>query len=72
MNDNIGIYNHETGKQTVRKMSDDEQAARTLDSEAADSKAATAAQAIEAIATQKAALLERLGITADEAKLLLG
>ena len=63
----IGIYNHETGEQEVRDMTSEELAQAEADAEAAAEKQA----AREAEAVAKAALLERLGITADEAKLLL-
>jgi hypothetical protein len=56
----------------IREMTKEEQAART--SEIAANKAieiATKAE-VEAKATAKAALLDKLGITEDEAKLLLG
>jgi hypothetical protein len=52
---------------TQEEQLDKEKIAKDLQMEAKES----IAQA-EAIATQKAALLARLGITADEAKLLLG
>ena len=64
----IGIYNHLTGENQVREMNDEEFAQYEADQAAyAERIAAEAAKAAE-----KAALLERLGITADEAKLLLG
>lgn len=63
----IGIYNHETGEQEVRNMTAEELA--ELKANAAVAKEKQAAKEAEAVA--KAALLERLGITADEAKLLL-
>jgi len=63
-------FNVQTGKETITER--DETTAETkarLD----HAKAVAAAQAeAEANATQKAALLARLGITADEAKLLIG
>jgi hypothetical protein len=64
----IRIHNTATDEVIDREMNDDE---------FAQYEAEKAAQAIakaeaEAKATQKAALLERLGITEDEARLLLG
>ena len=63
-------FNVQTSEETITER--DETATETkarLDF----AKAAAAAQVIaDAAATQKAALLARLGITADEAKLLLG
>jgi hypothetical protein len=63
----ITIHNAETGETVTREMTAEE-TARHEALIAADA-ALTAEQA--AAATAKAALLERLGITADEAKLLL-
>jgi hypothetical protein len=64
----IRIHNIETDEVIDREMNDDE---------FAEYQAQQAAQALitaeaEAKATEKQALLDRLGITADEAKLLLG
>ena len=60
-------FNIQTGKETVTER--EETAAEAKARKAAEAKA-TAAQA-EAKATAKAALLEKLGITAEEAALLL-
>jgi|688.fasta_scaffold2686346_1 hypothetical protein len=70
-NNQIGIYDHATGENIIREMTPEEQAER--DAEVATELAIQAqAQAeAEAKAQAKAELLERLGITADEAKLLL-
>ena len=69
--DNIYIYDHESGLETVREMTDTEQAERNaIVAEAQAAVAADEAAAAKA-ATDKAALLAKLGITADEAKLLL-
>jgi hypothetical protein len=73
MANNDKEYNHnvETGEISIRELTDDEQA--VVDAE----KAAWLAEKeqekleVEAKAQAKAELLERLGITADEAKLLL-
>jgi hypothetical protein len=51
-----------------REMNDDEYAQYQIDQEAAAQRQAEA----EAKAAEKQALLDRLGISADEAKLLLG
>jgi hypothetical protein len=61
------IHNVETGEVTQREFNSDELAQFQTDQAGAQAKAAEA----EAKATAKAALLDRLGITADEAKLLL-
>jgi hypothetical protein len=64
----VRIHNIETDEIIDREMNDAEFAQYEAD------KAAAAAQAaeLEAKAAEKDALLARLGITADEAKLLLG
>ena len=64
----ITIHNVETGEVEVREMNAEELAQLEADRIAGDAiKEAEAAKA-----TEKAALLERLGITAEEATLLLG
>jgi hypothetical protein len=64
----VRIHNIETDEVIDREMNDDEFASYQAEQTA---QAAIAAEA-EAKATEKQALLDRLGITADEAKLLLG
>jgi hypothetical protein len=62
------VINCETLEETLVELTQEE-----LDQEASDTANALLLQAAEAAkAAEKAALLERLGITADEAKLLLG
>ena len=74
-NELIQEHNAETGEIIVREFTDAEQALR--DGQIALEEAENAAKemeknaAIAADAVLKEALLERLGITADEAKLLL-
>jgi hypothetical protein len=63
----IGIYNHETGEQEVRDMTPEEVAAIEADAAAAPDKEAVA----EAKETAKAAVLEKLGLTAEEVAALL-
>jgi hypothetical protein len=63
----ITIHNCETGEIINREMTDDELAQHQADQLAAQ----VEAQAKATKAAQKDALLERLGITADEAILLL-
>ncbi len=65
---NVTIHNTETNEVIERKMTDEEFDAYKAKQELDDSKVAEA----DAKANEKAALLDRLGITADEAKLLLG
>lgn len=64
----IRIHNSQTDEITDREMNDQEFAQYEADKEA---KAQAEANA-QAQATAKAALLERLGISEQEAKLLLG
>jgi len=64
----VKIVNAETGEEIVRDANAEELAQMEID---AATNAAAQAEA-EAKATAKAALLERLGITAEEAQLLLG
>ncbi len=63
----IKIHNIETGEVIEREMNADEIAKWEADKAAAEAQAEAAAQATAA----KAALLEKLGITEEEAKLLL-
>lgn len=63
----ITIHNVETGEIITREMTAQELAQYEADKEANELLKAEA----EAKAAQKAAMLDRLGITADEAKLLL-
>jgi UDP-N-acetylmuramoylalanine-D-glutamate ligase len=64
----IREHNVETGEIVDREMTNEEHKAHLADAKAIDD--AVAHKAENALA--KAALLERLGITADEAALLLG
>jgi len=64
--------NCETGEVTERELTADELAQREVDKAKAESdRVAQEAEATQK-AAEKAALLAKLGITADEAKLLLG
>ena len=63
----ITEVNCETGEVLERELNADEIAQRKIDADNEKANAAAIAQA----ATDKAALLAKLGITADEAKLLL-
>jgi phosphopantetheinyl transferase (holo-ACP synthase) len=64
----IKIHNVETGEIVEREMNADELAQYELDQATAEATAAEAA----AKEAARAALLDKLGITADEVKLLLG
>ena len=70
-NDNVYIYDHETGTEVTREMTDAEQAERNANVEIAKAKRLADQEALLQAAADKAALLAKLGITADEAKLLL-
>jgi len=70
-NDNIFFYDHNTGEEIIREMTNDEQAQRNAEVAANEAERQAKLAEAEAKAAQKAALLERLGITEDEAKLLL-
>ena len=64
----IKEYNCETGEEIVRDATADEIAQMKIDT--ANYEAKKTAQAEQA--TQRQAILDRLGLTADEAKLILG
>ena len=64
----ITIHNVETGEIIEREMNADEKAQLNIDH--ANAKARKEAEATKA--AEKAALLAKLGITEDEARLLLG
>ena len=64
----VKIVNAETGWEIEREMNADELAQYKIDQDANDARKQDEANK----ATAKAALLERLGMTADEAALLLG
>ena len=63
-------FNIQTGEETITER--DETAAEKKAREAFEAEVAVKQTEAEARATAKAALLSKLGITADEAKLLLG
>jgi hypothetical protein len=64
----VRIHNTETNEIIDREMNDDEFAQWEIDKQNAVTQKAEA----ETKAAEKQALLDKLGITADEAKLLLG
>ena len=63
----VKIVNSETGEEIIRDMNSDELAQLAIDKAAAKADL----DALAAKAAEKSALLTKLGITADEAKLLL-
>jgi len=64
--------NCETGVESIIELTDAEVAEMAAQAAIAEAKQAAEDAAAEARATAKAALLDRLGMTADEAALLLG
>jgi hypothetical protein len=64
--------NCETGVESIIELTDAEVAEMAAQAAIAEAKQAEEDAAAEVRATAKAALLDRLGITADEAVLLLG
>jgi hypothetical protein len=64
--------NCETGVESIIELTDAEVAEMAAQAAIAEAKRAEDEAAAEVRATAKAALLDRLGITADEAALLLG
>ena len=70
-NDKITIMTVATGESIERLMTDEEQAERNAFLAEIEAEAKIKAEAEAKAAAEKAALLAKLGITADEAKLLL-
>ena len=68
----IRIHNLETQEIIDREMTDDEVAQFQAEQAAQDKLNGELAAEAEAKAAQRQAILDRLGLTADEAKLLLG
>jgi len=68
----ITEINCETQEVTIRTLTEAEKLDRKKIAEGVEIEAQENLAQADAAATQKAALLARLGITADEAKLLLG
>jgi hypothetical protein len=71
MTNEIGIYDHTTGEMVIREMTKDEQKLRDDEVTAFHAADAEKVEARLKAEIDKAALLAKLGITADEAKLLL-
>ena len=70
-NDSVQIYDHATGESIIRELTDDEQAIRDKEVAAFLVQEAKIIADSESAEADKAALLAKLGITTDEAKLLL-
>ena len=71
-NDFIHIHNAVTDEVIVRELSDSEQAELDAHRLAAKEKAEADKAEVEAKVVQRQALLDKLGITEEEARLLLG
>lgn len=71
-NDIINIYDGTTGEYIVREMTDEEQAKRDAEVAFYQAQAAEEIKAKEEAAAKRQAILDRLGLTEEEAKLLLG
>lgn len=70
-NDNIGIYDHNTGETIVREMTDEEQAQRNAEIEAEKiAKAKKEAEALE-VKAAKLSAYQKLGLTEAEIEALL-
>ena len=70
--DTLYIHNVETGEVIVRELTDEEQAQKNAEDAAAELAKAEKQAEEEAKAAQRQALLAKLGITEEEARLLLG
>jgi hypothetical protein len=64
----ITIFNLETGEETTRLMTDEEFVQHNIDNEKVNTELAEA----EAKAVARQAVLDRLGLTEEEAQLILG
>ena len=67
----IGIYDHDTGENIVRDMTKQEQAERDAEIAAFEKAQSETEIEIQTKVAAKTALLKRLGITEEEARLLL-
>jgi hypothetical protein len=70
-NDNIYILDAQTGEEIVRAMTDEEQAERNAEVAAAVAIKEEAAAAKAEVESKKLEVLEKLGLTAEEAAALL-
>lgn len=71
MNDKIGIYDHNTGEQVIREMTDEEQAAYDAHREVVETQRAEERAKAEALRQSKIAAYEKLGLTPEEIEALL-
>lgn len=72
MNDNIAIYDHLIGENIIRQATDEEQEIinqeRKINTEAREKRL----REVEAKAAERQAIADRLGLSSDELKILLG
>ena len=71
MNENIYIYNHSTGEEIIREMTDQEQAERNAEIAAAIEAKALAKAEAEALRQTKILAYQKLGLTEAEIEALL-
>lgn len=72
MNDNIAIYDHITGENIIRQATDEEQKIINEERETNTKAREKRLLEIEAKTAQRQALWSRLGLTEEEARILLG
>lgn len=66
------IVNCETGEVIIRELSEEELKQQALDNAAIEAEAKAKAEEAKAKAAARQAILDRLGLTEEEARLLLG
>ena len=71
-NNKVFIYDHFTGDQIEKEMTAKEKKERELDIANSVAETATREAEVEAKETAKAAILDRIGLTADELKTIIG
>ena len=72
MNDNIAIYDHTTGENIIREATDEEQKIINEEREINTKAREKRLLEIEAKATERQAIADRLGLSPDELTILLG
>lgn len=70
-NDNIGIYDHNTGETIIREMTDEEQAQRNAEIEAEKIEKAKKEAEIKELKALKISAYQKLGLTEAEIEALL-
>ena len=72
MTDIIGIYDNETGESFTREMTLEEKSQRDIEISFYQEQATKQIEAVAEASAKRQALLDKLGITKEEAQLLLG